>query len=47
VVPEATIMVERGGKVTYMLFGSTLAAGLLNPAFDWQEDTMPLGVEVR
>ena len=41
----ATIMMERGGKAAYMLFGSPLIAGHPNPAFDWQEDTILLGVE--
>ena len=40
-------MMERGGKGTYMLFGSPPAAGQHDPAFDWREDTILLGVEAR
>jgi len=46
---DATIMMrrvrERGGKATYMIFGSPLAAGHHNPAFDWEEDAIFVGVE--
>ncbi|MGI8909997.1 MAG: amidohydrolase [Rubrobacteraceae bacterium] len=46
---DATIMMERvrerGGKATYMVFGSPLAAGHHNPAFDWEEDAILVGVE--
>jgi hypothetical protein len=56
VVPEssiggyeyAMIVMERGGKAAYMIFGSSLVAGNHNPAFDWQEvTTILLGVEAR
>lgn len=46
---DATLMMERvrqrGGKATYMLFGSPLAAGHHNPAFDWEEGTLLIAVE--
>lgn len=46
---DATIMMERvqrrGGKATYVLFGSPLAAGHHNPAFDWDEDALLVAVE--
>lgn len=46
---DATLMMERvrerGGKATYMLFGSPLAAGHHHPAFDWDEEAMVVGVE--
>lgn len=46
---DATVMMgrvqERGGKATYMIFGSPLAAGHHNPAFDWDEDALLVGVE--
>ena len=44
---DATIMMKRGGKATYMLFGSPPADRHHNPAFDWREDTILLGVEAR
>jgi aminobenzoyl-glutamate utilization protein A len=46
---DATVMMrrvrERGGKATYMTFGSPLAAGHHNPAFDWEEDALLVAVE--
>ena len=46
---DATVMMrrvqERGGKATYMTFGTPLAAGHHNPAFDWEEDTLIVAVE--
>lgn len=46
---DATIMMrrvrERGGKATYMIFGSPLTAGHHNPAFDWEEDALLVAVE--
>ena len=44
---DATIMMKRGGKATYMLFGSPPADRHHNPAFDWRDDTILLGVEAR
>ena len=44
---DATIIMKRGGKATYMLFGSPPADRHHNPAFDWREDTILLGVEAR
>lgn len=46
---DATVMMGRvqgrGGKATYMTFGSPLAAGHHNPAFDWDEDALLVAVE--
>jgi len=46
---DATVMMrrvqERGGKATYMIFGSPLTAGHHNPAFDWEEDALLVAVE--
>lgn len=46
---DATIMMrrvqERGGKATYMIFGSPLAAGHHNPSFDWEEEVLLVAVE--
>ena len=46
---DATVMMgrvqKRGGKATYMVFGSPLAAGHHNPAFDWEEDALLVAVE--
>ena len=46
---DATVMMERvrrrGGKATYMLFGSPLSAGHHNPAFDYDEETLVVAVE--
>jgi aminobenzoyl-glutamate utilization protein A len=46
---DATVMMrrvqERGGKATYMTFGTPLAAGHHNPAFDWDEGAFPVAVE--
>ena len=47
---DATVMIgrvqERGGKATYMVFGSPLAAGHHNLSFDWDEDALLVAVEV-
>lgn len=46
---DVTLMIERvqqrGGKATYMLFGSPLSAGHHNPAFDYDEETIIVAVE--
>lgn len=46
---DATVIMrrvrERGGMATYMIFGSPLAAGHHNPAFDWEEEAILVGVE--
>ena len=36
----------RGGKATYLLIGSALAAGHHNPAFDFDERSLQHGVEL-
>lgn len=47
---DITYMMEavqkRGGLATYMLFGTELAAGHHNAAFDFREETMPLAVNL-
>ena len=40
-------MMKRGGKATSMLFGSPSADRHHNPASDWREETILLGVEAR
>ncbi|UFJ39599.1 amidohydrolase [Brevibacillus humidisoli] len=37
---------KRGGMATYLLFGTELAAGHHHYAFDFNEETLPLAVEV-
>lgn len=37
---------ERGGKATYFIFGTPLAAGHHHPAFDYEEKVLEVAVEV-
>ncbi len=37
---------ERGGKATYLVFGTPLASGHHHSEFDYQEDVLSVGVEI-
>lgn len=46
---DVTFMIERvrqrGGKATYLLFGSPIAEGHHHPGFDYEEEVLSIAIE--